>query len=471
MKVIGRTREKQRLSNAINSSNPELIVVYGRRRIGKTFLIREVLKDHIVFQITGLYKGSMKDQIKNFHNELSKKDKRLNKNSIPNDWSEVFAQLENYINKLTDKKKKVIFIDEFPWLATARSKFLMWFENFWNSYCTKRNDLVVVVCGSSASYMVKNIINNKGGLHNRLTFKIKLEPFNLNETKHFLKSKNITLENYDITQLYMIMGGIPYYLEKIKKGLSVAQNIDHLCFEDGGELANEFNEVFSSLFSDSGTHIKMIRTLSETKKGISRQNLLDKCNLKQTGFTTNILNELIETGFVNQFRPFGKKERNSLFRISDEYSLFYLKYIKAHKNQGAGTWNKLSSKQSFKSWSGYAFENLCLKHIGQIKKELGISGIYTISSSWSNENAQVDLIIDRDDNRINLCEMKFYNRPFTIDKKYHQNLTNKINKFKDATKTRKGVYLTFVTTFGIKQNEYSLNLVENEMTIDSLFMD
>lgn len=471
MQIIGRNREKEKLNETLISSKPELIVVYGRRRVGKTFLIREVLKDHIVFQISGLYKGNMKDQLRNFQNELSKKDKQLSNKNIPNNWSDVFSELENYINNLSGKKKKVIFIDEFPWIATARSKFLMWFENFWNSYCTKRNDLIVVICGSSASYMVKNIIKNKGGLHNRLTAKIKLEPFNLNETKHFLQSKNIALENYDIIQLYMIIGGIPYYLEKIRKGFSVAQNIDQLCFEEGGELCNEFNEVFSSLFSESGTHIKMIRTLSETKKGISRQNLLDKCSLKQTGFTTNIFNELIETGFVKQYRPFGKKDRNSLFRLSDEYSLFYLKYIEPNTNQGKGTWNKISSKQTFKSWSGYAFENLCLNHSSQIKKKLGISGIYTNSSSWSNENAQVDLIIDRDDNRINLCEMKFYNRPFTIDKKYHQNLSNKINEFKDTTNTRKGVYLTFITTFGIKQNEYSLNLVENELTIDNLFTD
>lgn len=464
MKIIGRKKEIKILHNALESKKSELVAVYGRRRVGKTFLIREVLQKQIIIDVTGLYKGSLKEQLINFHNQLPTKE--IN---TPKDWFEAFEILKKYIDSIHTETKKVIFIDEFPWMATTRSKFLMWFENFWNSYCTKRTDLVIVICGSAASYMVKNIISNKGGLHNRVTARIKLDPFNLNETKLFLQSQNITLEHYDILQLYMAIGGVPYYLEKIKKGYSVTQNIDRLCFEKGGELATEFQEIFISLFSNSNIHTKMVRALAKSQKGITKQELLRKCELKQNGFTSNILHELIESGFITLYTPFGKKNRNSLVRLSDEYSMFYIKFIEPHINQGAGTWNKLSKKQTTVSWYGYAFETICLKHIQQIKNKLGIGGVFSLNSSWFNKEAQIDLVIDRDDQRINLCEINFYNRPFSIDKAYYAKLQNKINEFKDDTNTRKGVYLTLITTFGVKQNKYSLGIVENELFADCLF--
>lgn len=467
MEVIGRNREVRRLKDAMLSYKSELIAVYGRRRVGKTFLIREVYKNDMILDFTGLYKGTLKDQLINFHNQLSIRNRKTE--PIPKNWFEAFEMLERYVNSLRSKKKKVIFIDEFPWIATVRSKFLMWFENFWNTYCTKRDDLVVVICGSSASYMVNKIINNKGGLHNRISHKIRLMPFNLYETKLFLKSRNIKMEHYDILQLYMALGGIPHYLEKVKKGLSVAQNIDNLCFNYDAELKDEFNEVFASLFNNYGSHITIVKVLAKSKKGITRAELLKQSNMKYNGYVSEVLQELIESGFVTQYVPFGKKNRNSLFRLSDEYCMFYLKFIEPHKNQGEGVWAKISAKQTYKIWSGYAFETVCLKHIAQIKKALGISGVFSTQSSWQNNNSQIDLIIDRDDNRINLCEMKFYNGQFTIDKAYFENLRNKLNEFKETTKTRKGVHLLMLTSFGLKQNSHSLSIIENEITSDCLF--
>lgn len=467
--LIGREKEIAALNEMLQSNSSELIAVYGRRRVGKTFLIRECYKKNTVFEIAGYYRGSMRDQLRNFHSQLTRNSKKINKHPIPKDWFAAFELLESYLNSQRKPDKKVVFIDEFPWLATTRSKFLTAFEHFWNTYCTKRNDIVVVICGSAASFMVNRVIRNKGGLHNRITCKIPLKPFNLYETEKFLKSKKIGLSHYDIIQLYMTIGGIPFYLNKIKRGESVAQNIDRLCFQNEGDLVNEFRDVFTSLFSNSKAHDKMIRVLAKTRKGITRKELLKKCNFGSGGAYSNTLDELIESGFVHQYAPFGKKSRDSLYRLSDEYSLFYLKFMEANLGQGTGTWARLSQKQTYKSWIGFTFESICLKHTQQIKKELGVEKIYSIHSNWCNDKAQIDLLIDRDDRIINLCEMKFYNAPFTINKKEYNDIRDKLIQFKDATKTRKNVFVVMITTFGIAENSYSLELVTNSLTIECLF--
>ena len=467
--VTGRIREIKILNEMLGSSSSELLAIYGRRRVGKTFLIREVYNKHMVFELTGLYKGSMKDQLQNYHTQLKLSSKKFKNIKAPVNWLDAFQLLGDYMNGLKSKKKKVVFIDEFPWIATARSKFLMAFEHFWNTYCTKRNDLVVVVCGSAASFMVNNIIKNKGGLHNRLSHKIKLLPFNLNEAKLFLKSKNIKLNHYDILRLYMVIGGVPHYLNKINRGESVVQNIDRLCFEKNGGLIDEFNEVFKSLFTNSDVHEHIVKALSMVKKGVTRNKLLELCKMGSGGIFSKALDELIESGFVTQYAPIGKRKKDSLYRLSDEYSLFYLKFIEPNQGQGSGTWAKLFPKQTYKTWSGLVFETICLKHVEQIKKELGVAKIYSVHSGWHNQKAQADLVIDRDDGIINLCEMKFYNSPFTINKSEYENIKNKITQFKESKKTRKNVFVTMITTYGVTENANSLELVTNNLTMDCLF--
>ncbi len=467
--LVGRKIEINILNKMLDSNSSELIAIYGRRRVGKTFLVREVYKKQIVFEFTGYYKGSLRDQLQNFHTELKTASTRFNKVKAPSNWFMAFQLLEEYLNSLKKTQKKVIFIDEFPWITSTRSKFLMAFEHFWNTYCTKRNDLVVVVCGSAASFMVENIIKNKGGLHNRLSCKIQLMPFDLKETDLFLKSKKINLNKYDILQLYMAIGGVPHYLNKINKGESIIQNIDRLCFGKNGDLVNEFNEIFTSLFSNSKIHEKIIRVLAKTKKGVTRNKLLELCQFASGGVFSKTLDELIESGFVSHYTPFGKKIRDSLFRLSDEYSLFYLKFIEPNQGQGSGTWAKLFPKQTYKSWTGFVFETICLKHINQIKKELGVEKIYSVHSSWFNNDAQIDLLIDRDDRIINLCEIKFHNSPFSINKSGYDNLKNKIYQFKKTTKTRKNVFITMITTYGVSENANSLEMVTNNLTMDCLF--
>ena len=466
--LIGRKSECNILATARLNNKSELIAVYGRRRVGKTFLIREYFKKEIVFEVAGLYHGNTNDQLQNFTKELKSQNKK-GKEDSPKNWLEAFTQLENYLNKLKNKKKKVIFIDEFPWFATPKSRFLMAFENFWNQYASKRNDLIVVICGSAASYMVKDILNNKGGLHNRITSTIRLLPFNLHETDLFLKNRGIRYSHYDVLQIYMAIGGIPHYLDKLKKGKSVAQNIDKLCFSKDGFLREEFKKLFVSLFDNSEKHLAIVKTLAKCKKGITRQELIIQSGITSGGDFSLKLTELTVSGFVSEYTYYKNKNKLSLYRLSDEYSLFYLKFIQLNEGNGAGTWQRLSKKQSYLSWSGFSFETLCLKHATQIKKALGIDAIYATNSSWFNSNAQIDLLIDRDDNIINLCEIKFYNSTFTIDKKYYLNLKNKIEEFQQESATRKNIHLVMLTTYGIKQNEYSSELVQNALDVNCLF--
>ncbi len=469
--VIGRHEEKIILQDALKSNRAELIVVYGRRRIGKTYLVGEVYKQHICFAFSGMHKSTYKNQLKNFNLALQN---YFPKSKDANDWLGAFYQLEKYLNTLRGKKKKVVFIDEFPWLDTRKSGFLSAFDRFWNSYASKRSDLVVVVCGSAASYLIKNIIRNKGGLHNRLTHKIQLMPFNLHETEQFLKHKNIRLTRYDILQLYMSMGGVPHYLDKINRGESVAQAIDRLCFTKNGFLQQEFHQVFASLFDQHDNHESIIRTLANVRKGLTRNVLLKKSKINSGGTLTKTLAELEDSGFIEKYLPY-KGNNDALYRLSDEYSLFYLKFIEHVKPSKQAHWMKMQTRQSYKAWLGFSFETVCFKHVEQIKAGLGIAGVNSVYGSWiekkNDDGAQIDLLIDRDDRVINLCEMKFYHSPFVLDKKYVQEMAHKKNAFASVTKTRKALFVTFISTYGLLQNQYSKQHVQNQLTMEHLYIN
>lgn len=464
-KFIGRETEVELLKNALDSSKSELIAVYGRRRVGKTFLIRETFAGKMVLEVTGIYKGSFTHQLMNFYNEIKSQSTKFKKKDIPTNWMEAFNLLEKYLNSLKGKSKKVIFIDEFPWMHTHKSNFVSMFAHFWNTYCTKRKDLVVVLCGSAASFMVHKVINDKGGLHNRISVPIRLLPFNLHETELFLKSRRVNLDRYDYLLLYMAIGGIPHYLEKIKPGDSVPVAIDKLCFKQGGLLANEFNQVFASLFDDSQNHVKIVTALSLTRQGIGRDELARKTRVGSGGTFTKAINELIESGFVAVYQPFYKKKKEKLYRLSDEYSQFYLKFI---KNNSGRSWRNIFKSHSYVSWTGFAFEILCLKHVEQIKKGLGLSGIDTQSAAWRNKKAQIDLVIDRADRCINVCEIKFIDKDYSITKSYAGELQRKKKEFINDLESRKNVFLTMVTTFNIASNKHS-RVVDNFVTMDDLF--
>ncbi|OFY88612.1 MAG: hypothetical protein A3K10_15520, partial [Bacteroidetes bacterium RIFCSPLOWO2_12_FULL_31_6] len=365
--MIGREYEIERLEASLKTNESELIAVYGRRRIGKTYLIRSTYEKHICFEVTGLYDENKNKQLEVFHDELKRRSESFKKTKIPVNWHDAFEMLKTYIEQLKGSKKKIIFIDELPWLDTHKSDFLSYFGHFWNIFCEKRKDLIVIICGSAASYMVQNIIKDKGSLHARITYKLQLSPFSLYETKLFLeKKKDIKWEHYNILHLYIALGGIPHYLNKVRKGQNVVQNIQRLCFDSTGDLINEFKEIFESLFSHSTTHVKIIRELGKSQKGITREELIKNTHLTSTGNFTKSLEELEASGFITEYPNYGKKT-HSLYRLSDEYSTFYLKYIEPNKKQGADFWKTMSQNQTYITWAGFNFETICLKHISQIK--------------------------------------------------------------------------------------------------------
>jgi hypothetical protein len=393
----------------------------------------------------------------------------------PKNWFSAFQLLIQFLEGQSNKKgKSVVFFDEMPWLATHRSDFLKSFGYFWNSWAVKKN-ITVVICGSAASWMIQKVVRDKGGLHNRITRRIYLQPFTLKETELFLLSKNIHFERYHIAQMYMVMGGIPHYLKEIRRGESAAQNIDRICFDPAGLLNDEFNSLYGALFDRPENHIALIRALAVKNAGLHRNELLELSGVPNGGGATKTLEELVVSGFVTEYRPFNRKSKESLFRLTDEYSLFYLKFAEELGTQGVGIWKNLQSTATYKVWSGYAFENLCLKHITQIKSALGIEGVYSTYSSFfqkgkeDKEGCQVDLVIDRNDQVINLCEMKFYNGAIQLTKEMANTLRNRIALFKYYTKTPKQIFLTFISSFGLLKNSHSLDIVDSSLTMDDLF--
>lgn len=470
---IGRKEEQEILKDALESREAEMIAIMGRRRVGKTFMIKTVYEKDIVFDITGIQNGELHTQLETFRDRLvecSKSDLSIPK---PKDWFEAFKLLKEYLQTLPKDKKHVVFFDELPWLATHKSKFLQAFGYFWNSWAWQQN-LVIVICGSAASWMIQKVVNNTGGLYNRITKRIYLQPFTLSETEEYLKDRYLKFTRYQIVQLYMALGGIPHYLKEVKSGKSAVQNINDICFSRNGLLRDEFLRLYPSLFPNADKHFKIIRTLAEKREGLTRQAIVKNTKLADGGNLTKILDELTHSGFITPYRTFNKK-KGKIYRLTDEYSLFYLKFIENKELEGDDIWQHLSQTQQYKTWSGYAFENICLKHIPQIKKALGISGIYSLSSSFykkgtaDEKGIQIDLLIDRKDQVINLVEIKFYNKEFSLTKAYADNLRQKMWRFEEITKTKKQISWVFISSYGLKKNSYSLDLVDKSLVIDDLF--
>lgn len=475
--IIGRENEIRILERLLESREPELLAIYGRRRVGKTFLIKSFYREHLVFSCSGQYNGKTREQLINFAEQLNLYFPEKKAILAPGTWQEAFSMLRECIESLGGNKKKVIFFDELPWLDSHKSGFLSAFSYFWNMHASQRTDILVVICGSAASWIIEKVVNNKGGLHNRITQRIRLLPFTLKEAEAFLRHRNIKLDRYQILQLYMVMGGVPAYLNAVEGGLSAAQNIENCCFSKDGVLANEFDNLYAALFNNPNKHIEIINALARKNKGLTRSEILKTSKLLTGGGTTTVLNELTESGFIQKTYPYGKKEKDSLYRLADEYSLFYFKFMQPGegRNYEKGNWLGIQTTQRFINWGGYAFENLCLKHVEQIKRALQIGGIHSIESSWykpgkkKDNGAQIDLLIDRDDRCINICEMKFSTKSFVIDKKYAADLQNKMNVFRQVTDAKKTLFLTFVTTYGLFDNEYKRQLVDYEITMESLF--
>lgn len=468
-KIIGRERELKILQDCLESDSPEFVAVYGRRRIGKTFLIKRFFNDKFDFYMTGSYNSSISDQLDDFHSALEEYSCKEWK--MPKTWREAFRQLKQYLSSLK-KDRIVVFIDELPWLDTPRSRFISALELFWNSWGDSQDNLKFIVCGSATTWMTNKLLGDKGGLHNRVNRRIYLSPFNLNETEKILRAKGIQWDRRQIVECYMTVGGTPYYLAKMDKSQSLAQNIDRMFFDREGELREEYNILFRSLFKDSSAYKRVVELLADKTMGMTREEIMDMLKIPKGGTLTEILDNLMTCDFIRQYKAFGKKERGKMYQLTDLFTLFYLKLVKENKDD-ENYWSSRIDTPSHRAWSGYAFEQVCLHHIPQIKKALGISGVAASVSSWIGTEdgkrvGQIDLVIDRRDDVINLCEMKFSIKEFDITSAYLEKLLERREIFRTMTKTKKALHLTFVTVNGVKHNA-QWSMIQNEVTSDQLF--
>lgn len=472
--LVGREDEKAMLLDLLASDEPQLVAIYGRRRVGKTYLVRQVLASRMAFELSGIHHATQRRQLENFSHALSDVSGTFPP-AVPDSWLQAFGWLKDYLAPLVKKGKKAIFFDEFPWLSTARSGFMQAFEHFWNTWASRQPNLTVVICGSAAAWMIKKVVNGRGGLHNRVTKKIRLLPFTLQETEAFLVSRKIRLDRYQILQLYMVMGGIPHYLKEIDRGESAVQAIDRICFGKDGLLRDEFANLYRSLFDKADDHVSVVRALAKKSAGLTRNEIIRTCKLSSGGGTTQLLAELSESGFITPYIPFDRTAKDAVYKLADEYSLFYSRFMSGGKAAGKGTWVKFSAGAAWKGWCGYAFESICLKHTPQLKKALGIESVYTEESVWRHvpgadaRGAQIDLLIDRRDRCVNVCEIKFSEGGFELTKAYVRELENKLRVFAETTRTRKTLFLTLVTTHGIKNMGQYTGFVQNEITMEALF--
>lgn len=471
--MVGRKKELQQIQIITESSKSEFLAVYGRRRVGKTFLIREFFEYKFDFQISGLANATTTQQLFNFHVSFLRQSSTSFENQ-PNNWLEAFQRLIDYLESIDGVSKKTVFFDEMPWFDTKNSDFVMGLEHFWNSWASNRKDILLIACGSAASWMINELINNTGGLHNRVTQKMKIEPFCLQETEELLKRKNCVFDRYQIVQLYMVLGGIPYYLDAIRPDLSATQNIQNLFFEQSSLLRNEFSNLYRSLFRKHKIYETIVEALSTKIQGLQRGEIIALSKVASGGTLTRVLKDLEESGFISSYISLDGKAKNTIYRLSDFYTSFYFKFIKDSKYRGENVWVNLLDNPAHRAWQGFTFEQVCMSHTSQIKKALGISGIQSSDSSWKGnygeKSAQIDLLIDRRDQVINVCEVKFSLGKYTIDKDYAEKLRDKITIFKEATQTKKSVFLTMITTYGVEKNQYSASLMQNEIVLDDLFV-
>ena len=470
--IIGRNAEIELLNKMLHDDKSHFVAVYGRRRIGKTYLIREAFNYRFTFQHSGLSEGSMNEQLFAFDSSL--KDAGINIKKKSKNWLEAFDKLKEIIRN-SNEKRKIIFIDELSWMDTPKSDLMVALENFWNGFASARKDIVLIVCASATSWMLSKVVHNKGGLYNRLTQQIHLQAFCLRECEEYIQSEGLALNREQILQYYMIFGGVPYYWGFIKKGLSLAQNIDNTLFVKNAPLRDEFKYMYASVFKNPETYIKIIETLGTKKVGLTREELIKLTGLSNSGDLTGKLEELESCGFIRKYYAFGMKKKNAVYQLIDCFTLFHFKFLQDEPTD-EHFWTNQINTPAVNTWMGLAFERVCMQHVAQIKNKLGISGVLTEINSWYCKadpdrgvfGSQIDMLITRKDQVINLCEMKYSGSEYTITEKVDKSIRNKINDLRVLTNTKYAIYPTLITTYGLVSNSYS-DSIQSVITLNDLF--
>ena len=478
--IIGREEQIVKLEKYLASEKSEFVAIYGRRRVGKTFLVKELFEGKFTFRMTGKENANTKEQLENFHyalNNFTTTDEQ------PETWTQAFRQLESFIEHEAEEGPKILFFDELPWLDTRGSKFVSALEHFWNDWAAYRNDIKLIVCGSATTWMLNKVINSKGGLHNRATHTMLLSPFTLGETEQYFKSHGFLYERQEIIECYMSVGGVAYYLSLFERDKSVAQNIESLCFTRGGEMVSEFEKIFKSLFKKADNHIAVVTALEKKGMGMTRQEIIETAHQTNNGNLTRLLKELEECAFIRSYIPFKKRKKDMLYQLIDPFTLFHFRFMRDSGSYMKGYWQKMRTTSVYESWCGYAFEIVCLNHLDQIVQALGIDGIINKPCSWfyrppknsSDETdkdlkhcAQIDLLIDRSDKCISICEMKYSTDEYEITNSYDSQLARRMRIFRKITQTKKSLLPAFITPNGLLDNMYARK-IPREVKGDALF--
>lgn len=477
--VIGREYEMAELRRSLESDRSEFVIVYGRRRVGKTYLVDNFFNYEYDFSYVGGHRLSKSKQLRNFAKAL-KKYAHLHLQPKFSSWDDAFDALEEYIEGLPEDKRKVVFFDEMPWIDTPQSEFVEALETFWNGWAARRRDIMFVASGSSTSWMMDKLVENQGGLHGRITNNIYVRPFSLHEVETYIKSRGGSWDRYQMLQAYMIIGGIPFYYSLLNLKESLVQNVDRLFFRKNGDLRTEFDELFNALFTNTEKYKSVVTLLNGTRDGMTREEIENGTGMDKSVLST-VLRNLERSDFILRYSQFGNKSKGAIYRLVDFYTLFYYRFIDSFNAQDEEWWSHNFQSPSVCAWQGLSFELVCFMHLTQIKYKLGISGISTAASSWrytppktkkkedkKEKGAQIDLLIDRGDRFINLCEMKFSVKPYRITDSYEQFLRKRMDIFQEKTKTTKSLVHTFVTTFGVA-NGQDKSIVNSEVMMDDLF--
>ena len=486
MHFIERDSELKILEDEYSKKSSSFVAVYGRRRVGKTELVNRFFqtKECFLFSITGAYDSNLKSHLDNFADKFSLAfDYSLSEQNFKN-WNEAFRALRDALSEISTKKgcKIGLFIDELPWLAQVKKDgFKSALSLFWNDFASKRDDIMLVVCGSATSWIIEHIIDDSGSLSNRVTAIIHLKSFNLKETKIFLKAygcKNISDE--EVLRYYMVLGGVAHYLKMINCKQSFVENIQRIFFTQNGILRTEYNRLFRSLFKNFKIHELIVEYLATTWSGLTLSDLNKKQKLSSTSTLTNALKELEESNFITKKKKFGQNKRDRVYRLQDPFIYFFTKWVKKTATveifQNKNYFLRLYLSHKYKIWSGYAFENICHNHIVEIKKALGVEGVLTTTHYWrylpidkNKTGTQIDLLMVREDSVANIIECKYHNQEFTITKKYAKELEDKVTIFNEQTNYKYSTQIAILTLNGINKNSYYNTIEVENIEIKKLF--
>ena len=481
-KLIGREREIKQLNDYVTSERPEFIAIYGRRRVGKTYLVNQLFGGKMAFSMTGVLEGTKDEQMEAFIDAMEEYSGKLIEK--PKTWMEAFRVLKAFLKKkVVLKQRCIVFLDELPSMDTQRSGFVRALGYFWNSWASLQDNLTLIVCGSATSWMIRHIVDDKGGLHDRITHKMHLRPFTLRETELYFASRDFKWERLSVMQAYMTFGGIPYYLSLLHKQESFAMNIDRLFFSEDEEMRREYKRLYSTLFNSPDSYTAIVSALSKVRHGLTRNELRKSLGKDSSGSLSKKLEDLVNCDIIRKYvvREKNVKKNSAIYQLTDFYSIFYLTFVPRAKAE-TGYWTNHIGTSEVNAWLGLSFERLCMAHVSQIKHALHIDHIATKFYSWRGKRAisgteqdlnvakkpQIDMILERADRIINIMEMKYSESEYTLDKEENGKIRRRVEAFRKETGVKEALWSALVTTYGLTNGIHSSTFVAT-ITMDDLF--